>query len=437
MAPTFTYGELNSDTGTNTANGLRNIANQAANAACSLYKNYADTATGLPDPTGFGAALNGLYSNLCGPRGSNPTTPPSIPYNGGQCTGKNYNVTINYTGPSGPGSVFYPSIPGPLGGIGTKSFPSGSAAYGVLAPNATAYNGILSVASASPPNPVNSLSAYKVTSVTPVVTSGTDNCGNPDQQYNSPPPPSNSLVVNNNTVNVGAGLVINAPITIIPVVNTANVSITPQIQVKVGPFNVTFDAGGVTVAPNFNITSNNTSPNPNLYPSPQPTPQAPVDINGNPCDLSPVLTQTDIIKTKVDNLQTTADDIKDCSCPVTTTASTVSLGSGISGYAALPSNCIKVSLTLTTQPANAKTQKGNGTEPDMYFCGYYYWGDGTGRSERIPINTAQSVFYPPPFATAFGWNLYTGYSASITATSLVGSKSGSQLAVVQMKQPPK
>lgn len=436
MAPTFTYGDLNADTGTNTANGLRNVANQAANAACNLYKNYADAATGLPDPTGLGAALNGLYSNLCGPRGSNPTTPPSIPYSGGQCTGINYNVTINYTGPSGPSSVFYPGVPGPLGGIGTKTFPSGSAAYGVLAPNSTANGGILSVATAGGTNPINALSAYKVTSVSPVPTSGTDNCGNPGQQYNTPPPPSNSLVVNNNTVNVGAGLVIAAPITIIPVTNVANVDITPQIQVQVGPFDVTFDAGGVTVAPNFTIGSDDTNPAPNLYPSPQPTPRPPVSTDCPDVNLGPVLDAIETVDAKVETLQETADDIKDCSCPVDYTVGTVALGSGEGGVVSLPSNCIQVRLEITSSPENAKIQAGSGSHPDYLFCGYFDFGDGVGLSERTAISTYQSTFEVPIWATSFGWSMYSGYVATITGVVLNPEKPGAELAIRQMKLGP-
>lgn len=438
MIPTFTLTELNADTGVATANGLRNVANQAANFACNLYKNYSDAATGLPDPTGLGAALNGFYSNLCGPRGSNPTTPPSTPFTGGQCSGpgKNYNVTVNYSGPSGPGSLFFPGIPGPIASVGMKSFTSTSGSYGVIAPNASAYNGILNVASASGPNWQGALSGYKVTGVTCSPIGFTDNCGDPGQQYNTPPPPNNSVVNNSNTVNVGAGLIINAPISIVPITNIANVAIRPQIQVNVGPFNVTFDAGGVYVQPNFQIGSDKQTPPAVYLPPSSPSPTPPATPDANPCDLSSVISAVSTVSGKVDAVKTELDDVKNCACPVLTTPASTTLGSGISGYASLPANCIKVALTLNSIPANAKTQKSNGSEPTNYFCGYYYWGDGTGRTERIPISVVQSVFFKPDWATAFGWNLYLGYSATAVATYLVPSKSNSEFGKLQMKLKP-
>lgn len=434
MAVTFTYGELSSDLGTNTGDGLRNIANTAANFVCNAYRNYADAAVGLPDPTGVGAFNNALYSRLCSPRNLNPPSPPSIPFNGGQCANLPYNVTIFYSFNGGPPtSVFFPSVLGPLNGVGTKGFAGGSAAYGVIAPNAGS-TGILAVASASGPNPLNALSAYRVTSVSVVPVGHSDTCGNPSPQYTTPPPPNNTFN-NNTTVNVGAGFIINAPITVIPTLIKAGVEINPQIQVNVGPFNVNFDLGGVQVKPNFQIGNDRRTPSSDNSPPTLPPAREPQPID---CDIDIELMQEEFttVNNNISGLDEKLDEVKDCSCPVKYTTSIVGLGSGNSGVVALPTNAIQIRLSLTQQPQNAKIQDGGTSHPDYYFCGYVDFGDGTGLSERRAVSVADSVFECPVWATSFGWSLYTGYDCAVSARTLVPEKAGAQLAVRQMKLPP-
>lgn len=432
----FTYAELNADPGTGTADGLRNVANAAANFACSLYQNYAAAASGFPDPTGIGAFNNALYSRLCSgrPGYSAPTASPQ--FSGGQCP-KLYTVTtvFNYQGSGGNKTSVKYNVPGPIKGVQAGASTSANrVAYGVYYTSSggsdPGHYDLISGASYSDINPFN------VVSFTVTPNDGVDNCGSPAPTFPVVNPPTTSIT-NNTTVNVGAGVTINAPISIVPVFNTANVNVNAQVQVKVGPFNVTFSAGGVNINPSFQFgPGGNQSPSAPALPPSSPSPTSPTtqcpDVN-----LSPVLTDTALIKSSLSTIKTELDDVKDCACPVTSTASTVSLGSGVDGYTPLPSNCIKVSLDIGTSPVNAKTQKSNGSEPTTYFCGYIYWGDGTGRTERHAVSFLQSVFYPPVWATAFGWNLYLGYSGSVTATKLVPSKSGAEFAGVQLKNPAK
>lgn len=432
MAYTYTYAELASDLGTSTADGLRNVANTAANFVCDAYQNYSEATTGFSDPTGIGQFNNALFSRLCSPRSKTPASPPSVPFTGGQCASSLYKVVITYTSPGiaggSPQTGTFFNVPGPIGGYVQKKSGASSYAYGLGCGTNSSYpQGFLSVVDGSP----NNVEPVKITNVSVTVTSGANNCGDPPASY------PYSSVTNNaynstTTVNVGAGASITVPIIFAPVLVKANAYIDAQATVKVGPFNVTFDMGGINVYPNFNFTSDKNQPDNSKYPTLPPTSgnqntdNSPPGQTIQPCDLTGVNTKLDAIKTEL-------DDVKDCSCPVTSTVSTVSLGSGVDGYTALPSNCIKVSINVGTTPANSKQQKSNGSEPNVYFCGYYYWGDGTGRTQRIPISFLQSVVYPPAWATAFGWNLYLGYSATITATKLTPSKSGAEFAGLQLK----
>lgn len=434
MAPTFTYGDLNSDQTTTTNDGLRNVANTAANFACDLYQNYAQATTGFGDPTGLGGFLNGIYSHLCGPRNKTPAAPPVAPFNGGQCLNKSYKVTTRVTKPdTSTYTTLWPSLNGPIKGVQIIQNPSSAWQYGVISTGTSPLAGDVMNPEVSS-NFRSGLDGYKVEIISIVRNDGLpDNCGDPSPQFPSPPPKTTDLNKTTN-VNIGAGVVIAAPVTFIPVTNNANIQLNPQFQIGVGPFNVTFDAGGITVAPSFNLPGNTTSPTGNNGTQGQPALPAKVECQAT--DLTPVITRLDNQAASIQAIKTELDDVKNCSCPVSYNVNTVALGAGISGYVALPSNCIKVALTLNKIPANAKTQKSNGSEPTKYFCGYFYWGDGTGRSERVGISVQQSVFFPPLWATSFGWDLYLGYDCTVSATNLIPSKSNSELASVQMKVKP-
>lgn len=438
MSPVFTYESLSSDLGTATADGLRNVANQAANFACSLWSKYTDVTAGFPDPTGVGAFHAAIYSRLCTPRNQQPTRMPEPAVIGGQCVGLPYNVTAAYSKDGVPlGTAFFPSIPGPINGVGIGSQSPGTAAYGVFAPNATAYKGILPVVSAGGANPVDSLKGYQITSVTVTPVGHSDQCGNSPPQYLTPVPSSEEFNQTNNTVNIGGGLVIAAPITIIPTLYKADVQIRPQVNVQVGPFDVTFDLGGVYIQPNFQLPSDKTVPPENSLPEPKPTPKPPASVDCPETDLSPVISRLNSLDSKVRDLAATAEDIKDCSCPVSYELASTQIGSGRSGVVALPAHTIKVRLVLTKIPDNPKKiQSGGENAPLQYFCGYYSFGDGSALGSRTALNTAASVLDCPSRATSFSWSLYAGYEGTVTAIHAVPEKQGAEFAVNQMKLAP-
>ena len=435
MAPTFTFESLASDLGTNTADGLRNVANTAANFACSAWRDYAGATAGWDDPTGIGAFNNAVFSRLCGPR---PRKQPPNPGNwtGGQCE-FNYNVTVaetNYEGVTT--NITYFNIPGPIQGMITRVTSPPALRYDIVAPNFTGPPaGFYQVGSVNE----NDQGQYKRVIVSVARSGGgPDNCGNRDSPFPIVPiPPTVTAPTTNVNVAVGAGAIINVPIVYAPVTFQANASFNPQIQVNVGPFNVTFDSGGVTVSPSFNIgpggSQNPSAPNLPTG-SPSPVPSKP---GTQACDNTSVKNEIDIVNNNVDSLKPKLDDIKDCSCPVKYSTSVVSGGSGNSGVISLPSRTIQVRLALTNIPYNPKTiQSGGANAPLQYFCGYYSFGDGVSLGARTAINVAQSVFEVPLWATSFSWSLYTGYEASVSLVTLVPEKAGAELASRQLKLAP-
>lgn len=433
MGYAFSLQELASDLGTATADGARNIANTAANFACDLYSQYANATANFPDPTGIGAFNNALYSRLCSPR---KLTPPggNDSWTGGQCEVL-YDVTIEETTNDVKTNRTYAKVPGPIHGV-IKTVVGSSYKYYIVAPNFVGPPaGRYEVGSIGTGDANNKKYNRRIVNV--VTSNGQpDTCGNYPYPYpNVSIENNNSLTKNNTTINIGGGAVITGNLVFSPVVIEANAFINPQINVKVGPFDVTFDLGGVQISPNFNLTQNTQSPSPTQLPPSSPPPvqrnkdNDPCSTTIPPCDLTPVIT-------KLDNLQTTANDIQDCSCPVDYQVSVVSIGSGQGSEVPLPSNTTHVRLQLTQIPLTAKTQKGSGSAPTQYFCGYYSFGDGVGLGERIPINTQSSTFEVPVWASSFCWNLYLGYEASVSAVTLIPSKPNAEFATRQLKLKP-
>jgi hypothetical protein len=323
-----------------------------------------------------------------------------------------------------------------LQGVGIKQLGPQAGAIGVLAPNSTGSAGILAVQNAAGPTWQGALSNVNITNVTVVPVGHSDNCGNPAPQYRTPPPPTGVVVNNNNTVNVGANFTINAPLTIIPIRNTANIEVNPQIQVNVGPFNVAFDLGGVTVAPNINLPSDRTNPNPVYLPPSSPQPVPPKTSDCPKVNLAPVISRLENLQDDVDDLIETSEDIKECSCPVPYEVTVTAAATSEGGIVNLPENTLGVYLNLTKIPLNAKIQPGRGGARDQYFCGYYWFGIGNGSTERIPINTATNWFPAPRFANTFSWSLYLGYEAAVSIQTAVAEGADAEFADVQLKRKP-
>jgi len=435
MAPTFTYQELTSDLNTNTGDGMRNVVNTAADFVCDLWQNYSEFTSSWADPTGVGKFNNALFSRLCEPRNKRPPNPPFAQFLGGQCN-KLYRVSGSYRyGPNAQTSGFlFSSLQGPITGL--KIIPTGTPdrrKYGIgCTPNVNWPDGIAVFLEGNDDEvrPVELLSLV----ATPL--DGPDNCGDPAPSY-PPKAPGPNDVKKNVNVNVGAGAVILAPVTLIPTRFNADVEINPQINVSVGPFNVTFDAGGVTLSPNFNfgnqtkvLPPTDSSPTIILPPQDQKKGTDCPEVKVPPTDLTPVIT-------RLDSLKELAQSIEDCACPIVYTTEVVNIGGpSRSGQAFLPANTVRVNMFLVDVPVNAKIQAGGPDAPTQYFCGYVAFGNGVAFGPRIPVNTARSTFEVPTWASSMYWSLYAGFTARLQRETLVGEKSNSELATRQMKLKP-
>jgi len=274
-----------------------------------------------------------------------------------------------------------------------------------------------------------------ITSVTPVGVSA--NFGNPPPQYPPVIPPPSS-VSNTTNINVGGGVVIPVGIAITPVLIKANAEFSPQFNVELGPFKVTFDAGGVTLSPSFTFGSDKTiAPSPTQNPiQPPPTPKNPLPPASG-CDLTPVLNRLSTIDTKLTTIDTTTKDTKTCSCPGKTTESTIAIGNGNSGNAALPAYTKFVSFEVGTLEANVQGQWGGGVAPNVRYVGWASFSDSAGSGgDRTQLQYQGTSLSVPAWATRVSWTIKGAMVASVKATRVVPDDSTFEPAVVQFKKKP-
>lgn len=389
-----------SDLGTNTADGLRNVANTAAEFACTLYQNNPAAAVGLADPTGIGAFSNALWSRMCAPRNQLPAAPTQPPLNGGQCP-KLYNLTATVTG-AGPDGPFPPDtrtfndIQGPLTGFYTTTTTDSD--------GRTIYTVEFGTADGSVSWGIQGIGvqpSWTIDSLAPSDGSP-DNCGDAPPWYPPVDAPADEWE-EDREVDFG-GPKITVPVAIIPVILKPEFNFRPQINVRVGPIQVTFDLGGV----NFNLniepgTNTVLPPGSDTRPVPVP-PQTPKVGPG--CDITPVINKLKQLDEKYNPLLDCdrCDDKYDYPITVYTSAnSRQELG-------ILPT-LYRVAVDLDEIPANAKHQQG-GTADDVIYAGWFSWVTDGRHHERIPLHFASNIFVAPPGANGFAYTTYFGFTAT-------------------------
>lgn len=400
----MTYPELNSDLGTNTADGLRNVANVAANFACTLYQNSPASAIGV-DPTGLGAFNNALWSRLCAPRDKLPL-PPTPPFSGGQCN-ELYDLTLtvvfgNPDGTPGPADTrTFNNVQGPL--LGWSFYKPEGTIDGVGVRFLTATTSLdFGTQAIVPGNP-----SVSVNSIVPV--DGTDQCGNPPDAFPPVVPPLAEVEVNLN-VDFG-GLEIPVTVNFQPIIVPVLAIFRPTIAVNVGPITVQFGPDGVTFAPNFEVNapitiSPGVDPRP-LPPSPRPIPSS------EECDLSPVLDRLDQLDDKYDELL----DCERCDkCyEEVVTAYGVLNSNVVNSLVGIP---VRVQLENVFKPRNLPVQDG-GDAPTVLYAGWFAWRVGSSNLPRQPLHYAANTFLAPEGVTGFS---YTGTYQTTWQATYIGKQ---------------
>lgn len=397
----MTFAELNADLATNTSDGLRNIANTAANFACALYQNSPASAIGT-DPTGLGAFNNALWTRLCGPRDLVPL-PPAPPFSGGQCDELyDINLSVTFGEPDGSPGVTdtrqFNGVRGPLRGwrFSRPNPETGGIQVDFLTADQELSFGIQAILPGNPTTSVNSI----------VPVDGTDTCGNPFPTF---PPETAPLVEVETNINVDfGGFEVNVPISFQPIIIPVGIVLAPVISVNVGPINVQFGPGGVTfsptIAPDIDITlSPGNDPRP-LPPSPRP----PVTPSECPeVDLGP-------INDKLDDIKDQLDDIEECACEPEKEIRTLAFEPANSRNVTVPEGeILNARLNAVDVGDRVRGQFGGGGAPNVEYLGWCAFGVSGSGGDRTPVSYLSSVFVAPPGVTSFSYTLIDGSTAGL------------------------
>lgn len=392
--PDFTIAELNENTGEATADGLRNVANVAANAICSAWRNYAGATSGFPDPTGIAAFNNGVFSRLCEPRGVQAPV-PSEEFLGGQCP-IDYDVTVSI-GSANPGEVggtfppnstpFYPRIRGPIrGGAVLDNAGGGKRGVFFAAPSQAYPDGIITTWT----SPNTGQEGYfdgafsTVLSVVPSDPNQPDICGNPAPTFPPIVPPIDVFDFDTSVYIGGPSIDVNVSFN--PVIFAPLTLIKPEINVQVGPFQVVFDAGGVNIYVNPQSDPTITLP-PGLDPRPdRPTPKPPTGGGGGGDCPDCICLPTDLTE-----VNEKLDDIIDCVC-VDEQFLTQSFA-GARGNLYTTPTWVKTAILDVVDIGDAvRGQLGEGGAPDVYYLGWAAFGKGSRLGQRFPVSFGSNKY---------------------------------------------
>jgi hypothetical protein len=429
----YTHDELNKTYPPGEEPVSRQIGGVAREFVCGLYETYPG---GLLRMLGDSSlALSGrqtLLDKMCRPINRLPPA-PAQQFVGGQCPGFAHLVRVNTTrlGVLSDNSVS-PSLEQLSVDVFAPIYDVKLTGLNILTAGASsikAFQGITVYASAIDANGKPYPYAYARNKYVDSPNAGTGdirdisvdanpsdpmNCDAQKPKYPEKPIPLVSIT-NNVNITVAPTLTVSVPVTIIPtLIAPVFGSVRPEINVKVGDLVVNFAPDGVR------ITDPSPTPiAPNLNYDPRIVPPDTINVDDStqsstPVDLTPVLTVLATLKQEIlDCCERDAPFMPPDAARLITTV----LGSGESGFFNLPPNTFRVGLVITDRPIKVKLQEGF-IAPNVLYAGWAWFGSGVGMSERMPVDSEQKMYSPPRYVSnAFGFTLYEGLTATITAYS--------------------
>lgn len=374
----FSMDDLARSLGEDKANFAKNMANEAANFACGLYKDFPGAIIKNPGDS----FLRGFWDTLCDRRPPGlPTPPPPADFSGGQCQCVRYGVGVINDVDTGSGEVV--TVWGEIGGVRITLIKrpdnNYSASYEIKCrgiwgrDNCGNFDWYQYRFSPFLPNAENIKN--KIDSVTRAG-SLPDNCGDPPAPWHPvvPIPPNRLNTTITNVYNDSTNIQI--PLTYAPISGQFGVNI------NVGGVDVSFDLGGVT----FNFGFDSSQPEQKIE-------DKIVDIQNNVKNIENYFHYYP---------QPPSDDDFD----------TVLIPDMPSGKVEADEELQWILVELTNIPKNAKSQNG-GDAQDIFYAGWFQFQVGDFCLPREPIHFKKSIFKRPPGATAYSFTLYVGFKASL------------------------
>lgn len=387
----------------------------ARSFTCGLARNYERYMVGPAPLDPLGALRRGMISSICPT--PFPDSSPNLPPTGGDtCSCQSYITEIVITDSTGQSApvVGSTSFTGPLFGLDTVTTGTTktvSIVQGVCSQGQFTGTNKKQIFSGGLNNEVALRNIQK---------SGTilANCAfpkpNPQPVIQPPPPEAQRQPL---PIQISPTTNIIIPVTLITPITNIRPSL--DIEVNVGPVNVKFDLGGVTIdlAPNLNINipinpTINLPPLPPTIPRP---PELPPSGGGAICpDPCPEINFAPVFD-RFDDVDDALKRIEKCSCDSTYTFSEQVLYTGDGAAIPLPVGTYRVRITIQQVSQNAKVEYGNGTSPDVYYAGWYSFGYGSVPGSRYPVSYIANEFPTPDGATSISFTVRKGYIASVTA----------------------
>ena len=400
----FSLDQLKQNPLADSANTLANIASGARNAVCDVYRSAPGLISRADDSLiqpfeGVSDAYRQFLDNLCGD-GPLPDRPPRL--SGGQCAIP-YTVAWETKGPGPAGTIITNNqqdiLQGPIRGMQFVPSVGGSqfAEYAIVHGTNSTRRVVLNFSTNAPRYEVHRATITSITALNPAL----DVCGDTPNPFPSLPstPDSYNPPTTYRDRGVDVDVTVNIPPIVIP---PGAISVTPKLEVKIGPNKVVFDGSGarLELSPELNIPvtigGGTTTPNPNA-----PVTNGP-DIDG------------ELLADRFDRIEDILEDIQKCACddaglgPLVTTIGNKA-----------PSQCVSISvgrnrfcaIALSDQPTNRKIQSG-GSAPDVIYAGWAWFKAGDYLFERSPIDSQGKLFKNPGGAEAFCYTLYSGFNGT-------------------------
>lgn len=393
------------DVATGALDSLPPIAKSAVAAArgfaCGLYRDYEQYFGNVAPQGPLEGLKRGVWDKVC-PEGLPPVPDSPPPWNGDTCGCVPYRVPLRSKIGNTPVFVGqFVEVLGPIYGITKTNNSNGTVQFTLRHGQCT--NGVLTGVS----NTALTSGIDTLTTVlgSPQRLSGDPSvCPRPNPNLPAPDPPPPERQAERTDVNISPNVTLNVPIVLVTPIT--NIDLSPNVEINVGPVNINFGLGGITVnlAPNFNppaIAPPSTAPP--LPPGvPRPPALPPAGDCPDPCE---EVDYARIEKAIKDERPFYARPKLDFRFEV--------LGTGRSGVVAIPERCLYVEVNLDSPPSSVKSQAGL-LAPDVIYAGWCAQGFNA-PGVRQPVHYTRQVFPVEPKSNQFSWTLYQGASATIRA----------------------
>lgn len=416
------FSELLSKAGTITGDFLVDAGNSIADNYCGLYRDYPQFIVGSSiDP--IQPFRRALADSLCSGRDPGLPPPPSVPFTGGQCECKIYELVIRIFDNASSQIIEdrVINVWGEVGGIVLRPEPlqpESINAYVVCRGIGGTGQTVCGDYKEYPLTNYGVDVTYTILSCTP--SDGIDNCGDPAPDYPAvyPPPPRVEPPIPYTPPSGAPSF--NIPVVFVPVTNNLNIPVNLDLDVD---FNFNFDAGGLS----FDFGGGNGGSGDGFTPADRDS------LTQAGSNAAQAANQAGDAKNAAEGASDAANAAKDAANAAKDAADRAAKNTEAPPPPGSPEtdeedkppednnrdnvkDLLYVKITLTQFPLKGKSQWGEGA-PNVYYAGWFEWKFGGFPIPREPIHYQQSLFIAPKGADGYAYTLVNdaeGFATEIT-----------------------